>query len=417
MHHPPLVHHRVRIRRQRAPQRHSLLQLAHLREVDDTQRLCLLDRPRRWLQLAGQQPQQRRLAAAIRSHQPHTHAVRDEKIQPLHNLLLVRGRTKTQRHILKLHQPLRLPVGRRKIDSRRRRLRPLVHVAQLPNQVVCVVDAGLRLGRPRLRPAPQPLHLNLHAVLQRILQLRLCLQVCLPPLDKLRVAALHAQQSLGVNLVQLYDLRRYVLQKVAVVAHHHAGKRRIVQQRLQPGNARQIQVVRRFVQQQHIRVGNNRFRNRQPLSPASAQRRRFRLQRRKAGPPRRLVQPAIVLRIGQPGAIHCGFQHGAHCQPGRKVRLLLHIRNPRPLACRHVACIRLLLARQHRQQRGLPSSIRPNQPNAVPFRHRKSDSLKQCDCAKALRQTLCIQNWRHTFSLPCEAAQPHPKRTARQPCS
>ncbi len=243
--------------------------------------------------------------------------------------------------------------------------------------------------------------LDLHPVLQRILQLRLRLQVLLLALQKLRVAPLHPQQPIRIHPVQLHYLGRHILQKIPIMAHQHARKPALLQQLLQPRNPRQVQMVRRLVQQQHIR----------PASPSPPQSPAASASLRSASPPPpssrgNPTRPPVsrsrpsCSASGTPARSSAASSTSRTVSPGRKVRLLPHIPDPRPLPHRHLARIRLLLPRQHLQQRRLPRAIRPDQPNPVPIRNRKRNLLKQRHSAKALRHALCIQNRWHSSSLP-----------------
>ena len=149
------------------------------------------------LEFAGQQPQQRGLAAAVGADEADAHAVGDEEVQVLRRSSF--GLAEAQGDVLELDQALGLAIGGGEVDAGGRGLDALVDVAELADEVLGVVDAGLGLGGAGLGAAAEPVDFDLDAVLEGVLQLRLRLEVGLPALDELRVAALYAQQAFGVD--------------------------------------------------------------------------------------------------------------------------------------------------------------------------------------------------------------------------
>src|SRR5580704_14944915 len=148
------------------------------------------------------------------------------------------------RHRVQRHQLLRLPVARRKINLRVRRPRPRIQLRQIPNQLVRRINPRLRFRCPRLRPAPQPVNLRVHAVLQRLLPVPLRVQVRLFPFQKRAVVPLHAKSPVFIHGIDLHNRRRHVLQKIPVVAHHHAGKCCILQHSFQPPDSESARASR-----------------------------------------------------------------------------------------------------------------------------------------------------------------------------
>ena len=71
--------------------------------------------------------------------------------------------------------------------------------------------------------------------------------------------------------VEFEDAGDDVVQKVAVMGDKHHGTAKIAQQRLQPGDGVQVEVVRGLVEQQHIRNRNERLRQRHALLHAAAE--------------------------------------------------------------------------------------------------------------------------------------------------
>ena len=152
------------------------------------------------------------------------------------------------------------------------------HLRQIADHFVSIVDARLRFRRARLRTAPQPINFGVHAIFERLLPVALRVQILLFLLQKRAVVARHAQRPIFVRGIQLHDFVRNILEKIAVVAHHHAGKSAILQHAFEPLNSREIEMVRRLVQQQNVGRLHEFFYNREPLTPPSGHARRIRIQ-------------------------------------------------------------------------------------------------------------------------------------------
>jgi hypothetical protein len=109
----------------------------------------------------------------------------------------------------------------------------------------------------------------MNQVFQRFLALRLRVQEFFLLLEKPSVASRHTQQPLGISPVQFRHFRGDVLKKVAIVAHNHAGEGCSRQQGFQPLDSRQVEMIRRFIQQQDVWSLNQRLDDREPFLPAT----------------------------------------------------------------------------------------------------------------------------------------------------
>jgi hypothetical protein len=81
------------------------------------------------------------------------------------------------------------------------------------------------------------------------------------------VARVAAQRA----AIQLDDSRDHVVQKIAVVGDEHHGAAKVAQQTFEPGDRVQVQVVRRLIQQQHVRNRDQRLRQGDALFHAAAE--------------------------------------------------------------------------------------------------------------------------------------------------
>ena len=225
MNHALLINHRIAIRRQGPAQSDVRIKLAILVEVHDSQSLRPANLARRRLDLSTKQPQQSRLAAAVWSDQPHAHARRNAEM----NILKQSTAAHPVRNSFERDQLLRLPVRGGKIDFRARRTVARFHFREVAYHLLCFADACFGLRRACLRPAPQPFQFRVHTVFEGFLPLLLCVQKRFLGLQKRAVVSLHAQRAIFVNAIELHHLVGHVLQKIAVVTHHYADERLILQ--------------------------------------------------------------------------------------------------------------------------------------------------------------------------------------------
>src|ERR1019366_2010160 len=161
----------------------------------------------------------------------------------------------------------------------------------------------------------------------------------------------------------------------------------------------------RLVQQQHVGVRDDGLGDGKALAPASGEGCGFGAEIWKAGAARRLAQAALpqvasALGVGDASAGQRSLEHAAYGEAGREVRLLQHVGNGGAFARGDLAGIDLLLACKDREQRGLARSVGADQADAVAIGYGEAYVLKQGHGAKSLRQALCVENWRHGFSLP-----------------
>ena len=108
-------------------------------------------------------------------------------------------------------------------------------------------------------------------------------------------------------------------------------------------------MVRRLIQQQHIRMRHHRLRNRQPLALSRSAQLRAASASRLGKPvrPLRLPQPSLVLPLSATFPRTSAASNTSRTvTPGGKHRLLLHIPNPRPLPHRNVPGISIFIASQ-----------------------------------------------------------------------
>ena len=138
-------------------------------EHDDAQPLGVFDAAGIGLEVTGEEPEKRRLSAAVRPEQPEARSGRKDEAQVVDQTPL----TESLGDVLGDDEALGPPIGRGELDARGPRLLPGLHARQLFDHPPRALDARLCLRRSCLRPSPKPLDLAPHPVGQRLLPARL----------------------------------------------------------------------------------------------------------------------------------------------------------------------------------------------------------------------------------------------------
>ena len=187
------------------------------------------------LDVSSQQAEQRGLAAAVRPHQSHSHSRRHGEIQALEQRAIADG----VGNAIQRDQLLGLPVRRGKVNFGgggaacgrsgppvRRSSRELYRFAPL-------LWSGRALGPRRS-----------HSI---SVCTRLARESCRFPcaskvlfflLQKPAVVSFDAKKAIHIDAIELNDLAGDIFEKVAIVADHHAGERRILKKRFEPLESR-----------------------------------------------------------------------------------------------------------------------------------------------------------------------------------
>jgi hypothetical protein len=95
--------------------------------------------------------------------------------------------------------------------------------------------------------------------------------------------AFDAQQTVGIDAIQLDDLAGSGFEEVAVVADGDGGEGGTAQQFFKPLDAGQVEVVGGLVEQHHLRLDDHGFGDGQPLAPAAGERGRLLIEVGKTG--------------------------------------------------------------------------------------------------------------------------------------
>ena len=186
-------------------------------------------------------------------------------------------------------------------------------------------------------------------------------------------------------VVEFQNHRAHTVEEETVVGHHQQRLVAPVQETLQPFYHLQIQVVRRLVENQQVRVRYQHVGQRHTLLLSTAQL------------SHRLVQVAY-LQLCQ--NLLC-LQHllrvalmmetsVEHALVGVEYRTLLKHAHLQVSSEDDIPRIIALLAREHRQQRRLTRTVLGYQSHLLPLGNRETDIAKQHQRAERLRQMLHV---------------------------
>ena len=171
-------------------------------------------------------------------------ALREVEAQVIEEELVAEGLL----HALGAHDDVAEARARRDVDLVR--LAPCLDPA-LGDELLVGLEARLALGLPRARRHPHPLELALEGALACALRLLLDLEPGFLLLEPRGVVALPRDPRAAV---QLEDPARDVVEEVAVVRDGHDRARELLQKLLEPGDGLGVEMVRRLVEEKHVRA-------------------------------------------------------------------------------------------------------------------------------------------------------------------
>ena len=263
------------------------------------------------------------------------------------------------------------------------------------------LQPALRLARLG-RLGPEALHKGFHLAARIVLAL---FQLKLQPL-LLAPRLLETVVAAGVEgkppLVEMQDAIHGLVEKIAVVAHDQHGVRIVLDEVFEPKRTFEVEIVRRLVEEQDIRRGEERTRKRNSHPPAAREFRawtalRSPIEAETRKDARRAGRRRMGVDIGKPGMnfpdpmrilsrLRFGAQrrklgmrreHGFEQGLRPAGRFLRDVGDGRVPGKANGAVIRVDLARDQAQQRGLASAVAAHKPNLVPVRNARRRVLEQ----------------------------------------
>uniref|UniRef100_A0A6J7PBT6 Unannotated protein n=1 Tax=freshwater metagenome TaxID=449393 RepID=A0A6J7PBT6_9ZZZZ len=243
---------------------HRLVELgAELVKVNDLKPGALLDRALDGRELAEHEPQQRRLAGAVRSDDPDDPGLGHLEREVLDEQAV----TESLGHPVELDHGVTQTRSRRDHDLERAVV--LTAGLCLGLELVICLKAGLTLGLPGLGGHAHPLELALQGALTGRLLLLLLGESGALLLEPARVVALEREATAAV---EFEDPLGHVVEEVAVVGDGDDGAGVVLQEALQPVDALGVEVVGGLVEQEQIRAGEQQATQGNPASLATGER-------------------------------------------------------------------------------------------------------------------------------------------------
>ena len=307
-------------------------------------------------QLPKQQPQHRRLTGAVRPDQAEAiaaHHARGE-VADDEMIRVVKAHVfRFEHHLaggfalldLQAHVPgARAPLGALRAHGHQR------------------LDASFVTRAARLHAAAQPHFLARHLLVElRVGQLLVGEPLLFLALERRVVAGPRRQAA----AIELDDPRRQPLEERAVVRDEDDGAAVVGEEGLEPGDGFDIEVIGRLVQQQQIRLADERARQQHAALPPARQRvdNRRRRQRQPRHHHVRLVMTLpLVVRVERPQAV---ADHRGHRAIRRQRHVLLQPRHANARLPQDEARVRLQVAAQDLQQRGLAGAVAADDGDAL----------------------------------------------------
>ena len=198
--------------------------------------------------------------------------------------------------------------------------RPGVQFSEFADHPVGFIDPRFRFCGARFRPAAQPFDFRVDQIGQRVLTLALRVQIFFLGLQKFAVVSVDAQEAVFIGAIQLDDLVRDVFQEIAIMADHHVGEGGVAQQIFEPLNSGEIQMIGRLIEQQNIRLLDQRLDNRQALAPSAGERRGQNFGIFKTGAMQRFFGAIAAFGFRHPGFRERRFNHGADASRSDQIR-------------------------------------------------------------------------------------------------
>ena len=332
------------MRRQGFAQGDRWVQLrAVLIEVDHADVVGALEFPGIRFGLARDQAQQSGLAAAVRTQQAQARA------RGKHEREIAEQRFPAQRlgDPDALHQALGPPVGGAEIDLRAARLSARGDIAQVGDHAPGAIDARFRFRGTGLGTAPQPFDLAPDFVFERLLILGLRVLELVLPDEELAVVAVHAEEPLRIDPVDLHHAGGDVLQKIAVVADDQRGERRPGEHLFQPQDPLQIQMIGGLVHDQQFGVLQQFERDCEALAPPARERGNQRRGVEETHSTQDFVGARGPLRVREvPGDFH-RVDGPLNGEVQGSFPLLRHVAEAQQLARRDIALVQIQAARQN----------------------------------------------------------------------
>ena len=370
--------------------------LVQLREPHHLELGAHGDRALVGLELAQQQAQHGRLAAAVRPEDADAIAAHDRGVEPAHDRALAIAETQPAT----THDHAARTLGFDHLALRAARL--VAARGPLAAQFLEIADAPLVPGAAGLDAAPEPRLLECKLLVE---QRRLCGLDLGLVLARHQVGVVTRIVAAQLAAIEIEDAGRQPAQELAIVGHEHERAAPFAHDRLEPFDRADIQMIRGLVEQQHVGLHGPCRRQQQSPLGTGAERGDRALERQIEQRGRlldaRLDLPRALVTMHAAGMVQPierrAFERGGHV-----------LRQPRHAQARlpqHLALIEHLQPHQHAHERGLAGAIPAQQPDALAGLEVQVHAIEQLLAAEFERRPFETQD-RHRTPRPraCGAA-------------
>ena len=343
---------------------------AQLVEVDHFQPCALLDRAHLRRDLPEHEPQQRRFAGTVGAHDPDLIPALNPHRQIAHDpapfIRIAKARFFTLDHLK--------TTAVRLLRGDRRLARAVATCSSLGPHFFERMDAVAGPRPLRLHTPPDP-HFFLREFLIELRALHLLgLEDSLFPHEKRVVVA---RPSDELTAVDLDDARRELPQKRPVVRHEQQRSTPLQQKFFEPLDGFQIEMVRRLIEQQQLRLLHQSARQQHATLLSRRQCRELMIHRQ----PHALEQPLDAV-VALPVIMHfvratLALDHGAHRALQSRRHFLPKTGENRAGLAENLADIRVQFARDDLHQRGLARTVTADETYAFAAVNLEIDLIEQ----------------------------------------
>ena len=165
-----------------------------------------------------------------------------------------------------------MAIRRGEVNLGGRGARAVVQVREFADHRVRLINARFRFGGASFGTAAQPFNFGVYEIFERFLALALRVEVLLLRFQEVAVISTNAEKAVFVGAIKLDHVIGDIFEEVAVVADDYAGERSILQQRFEPFDSGEVEMIGGLVQKKYVRLLDESFSDRQAFFPAAGER-------------------------------------------------------------------------------------------------------------------------------------------------
>ena len=232
-----------------------------------------------------------------------------------------------------------MAIRRGEVNLGGRGARAVVQVREFADHRVRFINARFRFGGARFGAAAQPFNFGVYEIFERFLPLALRVEVLFLRFQEVAVISINAEKAVFVGAIKLDHVIGDIFEEVAVVADDYAGEGSVLQQRFEPFDSGEIEMIGGLVQKQNIRLLDESFGNRQAFFPAAGERGGGDFKILKSCAAEGFGGAKREIGFGHAGFFQRGFDHRVSSFSGGKFGNLRNATQPGAFANRDVSAV------------------------------------------------------------------------------